>query len=86
MIKLREWVYRASLMSMESDEDIQSRKRGSNQWQNDLSNETDKTGGFTPLHYASYYGNHKMIDMLVSAGADVYAVNDQGINMIHVAA
>ena len=33
-------------------------------------------GGFTALHYASYHGNSKMIDLLVSAGADIYAVNE----------
>ena len=44
------------------------------------------SGGFTPLHYASYHGNAKMIDMLISAGADIYAENEQGINVLHVAA
>ena len=42
--------------------------------------------GFTPLHYASYHGNPKMIDILIKDGADMYAVNNQGINMLHVAA
>ena len=27
-----------------------------------------------------------MIDLLLAAGADMYALNDQGINMLHVAA
>jgi len=27
-----------------------------------------------------------MIDLLLTAGADMYAINDCGINMLHVAA
>ncbi|CDW90669.1 dhhc zinc finger domain containing protein [Stylonychia lemnae] len=42
--------------------------------------------GFTALHFASYHGNAKMIEMLVDAGANVYATNRQEINMLHVAA
>ena len=42
--------------------------------------------GFTPLHYASYHGNPRMIEILIDAGADMYAQNNQGINMLHVAA
>jgi ankyrin repeat protein len=42
--------------------------------------------GFTALHFASYHGNPKMIDLLVDCGANVYATNRQEINMLHVAA
>ena len=42
--------------------------------------------GFTALHFASYHGNPKMIDLLIEAGANPYATNRQEINMLHVAA
>jgi ankyrin repeat protein len=42
--------------------------------------------GFTALHFASFHGNPKSIDLLVDHGADVYAKNKQDINMLHVAA
>jgi len=41
--------------------------------------------GFTALHYASFNGNKEMIELLIKHGADVKAVNNQGINMLHVA-
>jgi hypothetical protein len=42
--------------------------------------------GFTALHFASFYGNIRMIRLLVANGANIYAVNKLGINMVHVAA
>ena len=55
--------------------------------ENDQDNlSSDMNGGFAPLHYASYHGNPKMIDMLIAAGADIYAENEQNINVLHVAA
>jgi len=42
--------------------------------------------GFTPLHFASYHGNPDLIDLLIKNGADMGAVNEKGINMVHVAA
>jgi len=42
--------------------------------------------GFTSLHFASFHGNIKLIRYLVHHGANSFAVNWQGINMIHVAA
>lgn len=36
---------------------------------------TDSRCGFTALHFASYHGNPKMIDLLVENGANVYATN-----------
>ena len=41
---------------------------------------------FTALHFASFYGNIKLIDFLISHGANIYSVNTLGINMLHVAA
>ena len=52
----------------------------------DLEDSQELSGGFSPLHYAAYHGNAKIINMLIEAGADIYAENDQGINVLHVAA
>jgi ankyrin repeat protein len=46
----------------------------------------DLGDGFTALHFASFYGNIKLIRLLVSHGANIHAVNKIGINMVHVAA
>lgn len=42
--------------------------------------------GFTALHFAAFHGNMSLIRMLVKHGADVLAINKQGINMLHVSA
>jgi ankyrin repeat protein len=42
--------------------------------------------GFYPLHFASFHGNVKLIKLLVKCGANAFAKNKQGINMLHVAA
>jgi len=42
--------------------------------------------GFTALHFASFYGNIKLIRLLIGNGANIFAVNKPGINMLHVAA
>lgn len=42
--------------------------------------------GFTALHFASFHGNMSLIKMLMKLGANVYAINKQEINMLHVAA
>lgn len=42
--------------------------------------------GFTALHFASFRGNITLIKMLLQAGADINAVNNYGINVMHVAA
>ena len=42
--------------------------------------------GFTALHFASFRGNLKLIELLLSNGADMYMKNNYGINMLHVAA
>ena len=42
--------------------------------------------GFTPLHYASYNGNMKLIKLLLNNGADINISNNNGLNVLHLAA
>ena len=42
--------------------------------------------GFTALHFASFRGNVGLITLLLGSGADMYARNNFGINVLHVAA
>ena len=49
----------------------------------DLRTEGD---GFTALHFASFRGNLKMIQLFIENGANIQARNNYGINMMHVAA
>ena len=42
--------------------------------------------GFTPLHFASFHGNIELIRLLIGYDANIFSVNKQGINMLHVAA
>ena len=39
--------------------------------------------GITPIHYASYKGNIKIINLLIKNGSDVYAYTDKLLNVIH---
>jgi Ankyrin repeat len=41
---------------------------------------------FYPIHYASFYGNSKMIKFLVRIGANPYTKTLKGVNCMHVAA
>jgi ankyrin repeat protein len=41
--------------------------------------------GFTPLHYAAYKGNMKIILLLLKNNADIKIRNKSGLNMIHIA-
>ena len=41
--------------------------------------------GFTALHYACYNGNIKLIKLLVNNGADINIVNNNGLNLLHLA-
>jgi ankyrin repeat protein len=41
---------------------------------------------FSPLHFASFNGNIDAIEALVMYGADIYALNKNKLNMLHVAA
>lgn len=52
-----------------------------NDWVN-----TPNNDGLTSVHFAAYRGNNDLIDYLVSLGADVYAIDNDGHNCIHVAA
>ena len=47
---------------------------------------TPNNDGLTSVHFAAYRGNNDLIDYLVSLGADVYAIDNDGHNCIHVAA
>ena len=42
--------------------------------------------GFTALHFSSFRGNVINIQTLLDIGADMYARNNYGINVMHVAA
>ncbi len=42
--------------------------------------------GFTALHFASFRGNLTIAQLLLKYGADVYARNNFGIDMMHVSA
>lgn len=40
--------------------------------------------GFSALHFAAYRGNIKIIELLISNGADIKEVSNRGLNMIHL--
>ena len=42
--------------------------------------------GLTPLHFASYKGNVKVLEFLIFNGADINAQNDNFLNVLHYAA
>ena len=39
--------------------------------------------GVTPIHLASYKGNIKIIDLLISNGCDIYVLSEKLLNVIH---
>ena len=39
--------------------------------------------GQTPLHYASFVGNIKLIKLLIQNGADISAETNNGFNVLH---
>lgn len=47
---------------------------------------TQGDDSFTALHFASFHGNLKLIRLLIKHGADLYAENKNGVNMLHVSA
>ena len=61
-------------------------RRSVRAWINAPTISTGANEGFYALHYASFHGNSKLIKMLVKNGADPFAKNKSGINMLHVAA
>ena len=52
----------------------------------DWINIKDSGDGFVALHFASFKGNPDACELLIDNGADIYAKNNFGINMLHVAA
>eukprot|EP00347_Sterkiella_histriomuscorum_P011903 403370656 len=42
--------------------------------------------GYSPLHLASFFGNHQFIQSLIKRGADVKALDSLGMNVLHYAA
>lgn len=42
--------------------------------------------GYTALHYASYRGNNDVISLLIDNGACIDIKNDEGLNVLHLAA
>jgi ankyrin repeat protein len=44
------------------------------------------SNGFTALHYASFKGNVKLCEKLIELNADYNVTNDNGLNLIHMAA
>jgi ankyrin repeat protein len=41
---------------------------------------------FTCLHFAVFRGNIKICKLLIDFGADLLAINKQGLNVMHLAA
>lgn len=41
--------------------------------------------GFTPVHYACFKGNIKMLELLISMHGDIRAVSVHGVNCLHLA-
>ena len=63
-IIIREWVNRTTKVTKGSQIDILSQKEMLEHDQ-DYGESQVLNGGFAPLHYASYHGNPKLIDMLI---------------------
>ena len=49
----------------------------------DFINEKTESDGLTALHYASFRGNIKIIKLLISNYADINALSNNRLNMIH---
>jgi len=48
-------------------------------------NQKSKNQGFTAIHYASYRGNIDIIKKLIEYKSNIEAINNRGINVIHMA-
>jgi ankyrin repeat protein len=42
--------------------------------------------GFSAIHFASFHGSYSMLTKLSEASADIKQVNNQGCNVLHMAA
>lgn len=42
--------------------------------------------GWTPLHLATYFGHKDVMELLLSRGADINALNEMGDTSLHKAA
>lgn len=42
--------------------------------------------GWTPLHLATYFGHKDVMELLLSRGADINAINEMGDTSLHKAA
>jgi len=51
----------------------------------DITIDSRGVGGESPLHWMAVLGDPKAIQLLVDAGADINAVNDEGNSPLHVA-
>lgn len=49
-------------------------------------NSRTSADAFTPLHLASFKGNMDAVRVLIDHGSDIFALNEFGLNMLHVAA
>lgn len=45
---------------------------------------TPDTYGFQPIHLLDYEGFEGKLDLLLAAGADINATNDEGITLLHI--
>ena len=52
----------------------------------DWINQKSENNQFTPLHFAAFKGHFATIQALIDHGANLYIVNDYGLNILHVAA
>lgn len=41
--------------------------------------------GYTALHFASYIGNYDLLCTLINEGAEIEVINDEGLNVLHMA-
>jgi ankyrin repeat protein len=68
-------------MSLESLDD-KTKSKKVKQWVNVKTTEDE----FTALHMASFSGKYSIVSMLIENKANIYAINKDGLNMLHTAA
>jgi ankyrin repeat protein len=68
-------------MSLESMDD-KTKSKKVKQWVNVKTTEDE----FTALHMASFSGKYSIVSMLIENKANIYAINKDGLNMLHTAA